>query len=246
MYTLVVVLGLGTIASADVLVMYDLIGSSPIAWLPALLACVLAIYLMARTDFLRSRGFDRGVLVELGGFVVAAAVIAYITLVAPGGSPLALALLGAVVWAIVTASAWGLMRRRPVRVIGERRLGDFVARVAELADEVAIVEGVSTLWRSVVGVELHASWTVAAGTPGTLGVAVGGDARWPLDAAVASWLVAHGEPLAIADLATMRLGLLRGPLEALGATGTTLVRAARRSRHAGRARRGEVRPRAAR
>lgn len=224
-YTLVAVLGLGTIASADILLIYDVVGSFPIAWLPALLACVLAIYLMARTDFLRSRGFDRGVLIELAGFVVATGIIAYITLAAPGGSPLELALLGALVWAIVTASAWGLVRRAPTRVIGARRLAEFVARVADLADEAAVIEKLSALWKTGIGLDVRAVWTTADDAFVRLGGegSVADAERWPVEPAVASWLVRHEEPLAMADLATMRLGPLRPHLEALGAYGATLV-----------------------
>ncbi len=217
--TLVVVLGLGTLASADVLVMYDVVDTSPISWLAALLACALALYLMARTDFLRSRGFDRGVLVEIGGIAVATAVIAYVTIAVPGGSPLALALLGAIVWAIVTGSTWALVQRRPVRVIGERRLAEFVAGVAELADEAAIAERLGALWKTAVGFDVHAHWI----HDGKGFVELGSSERRSLDPAIAMWLVRLAEPLALADLATMRLGPLRGPLETLGANGTTLV-----------------------
>ena len=224
-FTLAAVLGLGTIASADVLLMYDIVGSFPIAWLPALLACVLALYLMARTDFLRSRGVDRGVLIELGGFVVATGIIAYITVVAPGGSPLELALAGALVWAIVTASAWGLVRRRPTRVIGARRLAEFVAGVAEVADEGAVIATLSALWEGAMALDVRAAW--AMGDDAFL--RLGGDGspadaeRWPVEAQVATWLVRHEGPLAMGDLATMRLGALRPHLEALGAYGATLV-----------------------
>jgi hypothetical protein len=49
-------------------------------------------------------------------------------------------------------------------------------------------------------------------------------ATWELDRDVAAWLVAHAEPLAAADLATMRLGPIRPKLEAVGAArGATLL-----------------------
>jgi hypothetical protein len=53
----------------------------------------------------------------------------------------------------------------------------------------------------------------------------GGGARPPrtLDPDVATWLVVHNEPLAILDLSTMRLGALRGKLEALGTHGVQLI-----------------------
>ena len=218
-YSHLIVLGLGALASTDVLIIYDIVGVYPIAWLAMLIASGLGLYLMARTDFLRSRGFDRGALIEIGGFVTATVVIAYITFAAPGGSPLALALLGAVVWTIATAAAWGLVRRQPVRVIGERRLGEFVARVAELADEDAVVERLGALWKAAIGIDVRAAWALDDDAL----VRIGTTERWPLEPAVATWLVRHGEPLAMGDLATMRLGALRGQLAALGAYGATLV-----------------------
>jgi GAF domain-containing protein len=204
-YTLISVLGLGTVASTDLLLVYGVAGVYPIAWLPALLACGLAIYLMVRTDFLRSRGFDHGALIELGGAALATAVIAYITAVAPGGSALGLALLGALVWVIATASAWGVVRRRPVRVVGERRLAEFVASVPELATADEITARLGVLWKGAIGIELIGLSTRVIGPE------------------LAAWLVAHGEPLAMADLVTMRLAALRPQIEALGADGVTLV-----------------------
>jgi hypothetical protein len=48
--------------------------------------------------------------------------------------------------------------------------------------------------------------------------------RWELDPDIAAWLVEHGEPLAVADLATLWLGPLRPRLEAMvAARGATLL-----------------------
>ena len=99
---LVTALVLAAIGSSDLLLVHGVVGFYPIAWLPATIACGVALHLEIRTDLLRSRGLDRGALFELLGFVVAAALVA----------GLAYALHGA---AGVRRSRARALRRRPDR-----------------------------------------------------------------------------------------------------------------------------------
>ena len=211
MRMLVGILTLGAIASADALLLYGVWGSYPIAWVPALVAACIALYLILRTDLLRPQGLDRGVAVELAAFATSIAITGVLAL-ALHGSPGALAASSSVVWAILMGSAWAWERSRPPRVAGERALEQFVARVATLDDSAKIAERVSALWKNAIGVMVRATWTF----DGTTLVAVSGGTRRALDPDVAAWLVQLAGPFAVSDLATMRVGKLRPKLDALG------------------------------
>src|SRR5262249_8136205 len=118
-----------------------------------------------------------------------------------------------------TAIAWTLARARPVRVAGDRALDQFVTRVLQ-GDEKKLADRLAALWQKTLGITMGAmGWRGGGGLVGG-----GGERRWELAAGLAEWLVHHGAPLSISELATMRLGAMRGPLEALGtARGATLI-----------------------
>jgi GAF domain-containing protein len=203
------ILVFAAIASFDSLLLYSVWGFYPIAWLAATIAATLSLYLVVRTDFLRPQGFDRAVALELGFALIAFVILAGLMLVA--GPSLSIVVLGAVVWAACSGLAWGLMRARPVRVAGERALEQFVARVATIEDEAKIAERLGALWQTaIVGFEIRSLWwrdgatfTQAAGE------------QWTIEADVMSWFVNHSEALAVSDLATMKVGPIRGQLEAM-------------------------------
>ena len=228
MKVVVAALVLAAIGGTDMLLVHGVVGVYPIAWLPATIACGITLYLELATDLLRPRGFDRRVLFELVGFVIAAALVGALAFLLHGASPVAVAAIGGLVWMAVTAVMWWLGRqRRPPRVFGERALDQLVAALTDIDDDKPIAAGLSGLWQQV-SIAVRATWRAEraerakrAPSVGLLEITTG--AAWELDRDVAAWLVRHPEPLAAADLATTRLGPIREKLEAVvAARGATL------------------------
>ncbi|HEY5923991.1 MAG TPA: hypothetical protein VIV11_20065, partial [Kofleriaceae bacterium] len=204
------VLVVAAIGSIDTLLLYRVWGVYPIAWVSASIAAGVALYLVLRTDLLRPQGFDRGVAMELGLFMLSGAFVAGLTLLLGTASPLPLVTLGAIAWALMTGFAWASARGKPARVKGERELERFVARVPTFEDEKKLTEKLTSLWKTALGAELRTLWwrdgnelTTHDGT------------RWRVHPDVIAWLVQNAEPLAVTDLATMRLGPVRAKVEAL-------------------------------
>jgi hypothetical protein len=205
------VLVAGAIGSLDTLLLYRVWGVYPIAWLPASVAAGIALYLVVKTDLVRPQGFDRSVALELAAFAGSAIAIAAAAIAIGTASALPLVMLGALVWAVLTAVAWTLSRARPVRVKGERELEGFVARAGQLDTEAKIAERLGGLWKRAIGIEIRTLWW--RDQDGLISAA---GARWPIPHQAAAWLVQHGDALALTDLATMRLGAIRAQVEALG------------------------------
>jgi len=115
---------------------------------------------------------------------------------------------------------WWLERRRPAHpVFGERAIDRFTARLTEIDDERRVADWITALWRRI-DIVVRALWRAEAGQL----IDVTSGAAYEIDREVAAWLVEHGEPLAAADLATMRVGALRPRVEAwLALRGATLV-----------------------
>ena len=208
---LLVVLALGAVGSTDLLLVYDVGGSYPLAWVPGLIASAVALYLVLRTDLLRPQGLDRGVVIELAAFVVATGGFMVIAFVMADATAVAQAAAGSAVWAATTAVAWSLARRRPPSIAGDRELEQLVAELAEPEDAAQVGTLLTALWRDTIGVTIRTVWL---GGSETLH-AIGNDERWELDRGVPAWLVENAEPLAAGDLATMRLGPMRPKLEAM-------------------------------
>ncbi|HEY0483021.1 MAG TPA: SpoIIE family protein phosphatase [Kofleriaceae bacterium] len=215
---LVAAVVLAAVGGSDFLIVHGVLGFYPIAWLPATIACGITLYLELGTDLLRPRGFDRGALFELVGFGAAAALVGVLAYLLHGAAAVAIAAIAAAVWIAVTAVMWWLERRRPPeRVFGERALERFVAGLTDIDDDRRVGDGLAALWREVA-IAVRATWradpepAVDAAAGALLDVATG--ATCALDREVARWLVAHAEPLAAADLATMRLGPIRPRVEA--------------------------------
>ncbi|MEO8845525.1 MAG: SpoIIE family protein phosphatase [Kofleriaceae bacterium] len=193
------ILVLGAVGSIDALLLYGVWGFYPIAWLPALAAALVALYLVLRTDLVRPQGLDRRLAIELVTFVAAggAAVVLALFFV---GSPLTLAVAASIAWAALSGLAWGIDRARPTEVAEQRELEKFVARVATFEDGTRIADRLASLWKRAIGIEVRAT-------------------RWgaTLDLApeLAEWFAHDPQPLAVVDLATMQLRALRAPLEAL-------------------------------
>ena len=207
---LVGVMALATFGATDLLLVYNIAGWFPVAWLVATIAAVVGLYFELRTDMLRPQGFESDVVVEGLLFVTALVLIAALALLMRGASAVVLAVVGAIVWAVVLGIAWATRRARPVRVARARALEELVGALAEVDNEVTIAEQLGELWGEI-GIGVRRVWRV----DGERLVDVAGSATRPLDAEVASWLVDHDEAFAAPDLGTIRLGTLRPRLLAL-------------------------------
>ncbi len=211
---------LAAIGGTDLLLVHDVVGVYPIAWLPTTIACGITVYLELRSDLLRPRGFDRRAAIELGGFAAAALLIAGLAALREDAAPVAVALLASALWVTVIAALWSFERRRPPRRrFGERALAQLVAQLSDLEDDQPIARALAALWRQL-SILARATWRAEA--DGFTELATG--EAWRIDREVVAWLVEHGEPLAAADLATMRLGAIRPQVEAFVAShGATLI-----------------------
>jgi GAF domain-containing protein len=204
---LIAVLALGTIGSSDLLLVYEITGTFPIAWLPTGIAAGLAVYYEIKTDLLRPQGFDRGVFVELVAFAVTTVCIAVVTLLFGGAAPVAIAAIGSVVWATALGFSWARAKDRPVQIAHERALEQFIANLGDGDSDAKIAERLAALWKQVA-IEMRAVRRVETD---------------PVDPEVAAWFVTHGDALAASDLNTMLLGAIRPRLEALVGSGATLI-----------------------
>ena len=201
------ILVLGAVGSVDTLLLYGIWGFYPVAWLPALAAACVALHLVLRTDLVRPQGLDRRLALELATFVAAGGATIILALFFVD-SPLTLAAVASLAWASLSALAWGIDRARPARVTENRALEQFVARVATFEDGSKIAERLAALWKRAIGIEVRGTqWgDTLAVTP-----------------ELATWFVHNPQPLAVVDFATMRLGSIRKPLEALGGDPAALI-----------------------
>jgi hypothetical protein len=216
---LIAVLALGTVGAIDMLTVHKVWGAYPIAWLPAIVAGGIAVYLVRYTDLLRPQGYDRGAITEAAGFAISVVVVGAISLLFEGADPLSFVIVAGVVWGGALAGSWAISEQRPVRVAGERALEQFVSRLADVDDEREIGSRLAELWTGI-GVAARATWRAE----GEVLVDVATGTIWPLERAVATWLVEHGQAIAPTDLATIKLGAVRPALEALvTAHGASLI-----------------------
>lgn len=204
------VLVLVSLGASDLLIVYGLAGSYPIAWIPATLAALIAAYYELRSDLLRPQGVDTTALLEVAVLAGVIAALSVVVAVTGAAAPLAIAAGASLVWVVALGVVWARRRGRPARVAHERALEQLIAGLGELDSEPRIAERLAALWREI-GVSVRALWRVDGDR---LVDAATGAAR-PLDPELAVWLAGHGEPLAAADLGTMRVGVIRPKLEAL-------------------------------
>jgi hypothetical protein len=213
---LIGVLALGTIGASDLLLVYDIAGVFPLAWLCATIAALMSLYFELKTDLLRPQGFDRNILIEAIGFLIAMVVVAIGVLLVES-RPVPLAIGASLVWVSILGVTWALRSTQPVRVARERALEQFVATIGDVDLEGKIAERLAQLWQPV-GIEVRRTWRVETGSDGSELVEISGGLKRSLDREVSAWLVDHNEALASVDLGTMRLGEIRPKLEALVAT----------------------------
>jgi hypothetical protein len=209
---LAVVFVLCVIGVSDLLIVYGVAGTYPIAWVPATAAALIAVYYELRSDLLRPRGVDRAALLEVGVLALVIAGLAAVVAVTGADAPVAIAAGASLVWVAALGAVWARQHARPVRVAQERALEQFVVSLGELDSEPRIAQRLAALWQEI-GVEVQA--LLRADGERLVDVATG--AARELDPDVAAWLARRGELLAAGDLGTMRLGALRPRLEALTA-----------------------------
>jgi len=204
------VLLLCSIGASDLLIVYRVAGTYPVAWLPATTAALVAVYYELRSDLLRPQGLDRAALFEVAVLALVVGALSVVLVVAGAGTPGVIAAGASLVWAAALGAVWARKHARPVRVARERALEQFVVSLGDLDSEPRIVERLTELWKEIA-VEVRALLRVESDR--LVDVATG--AARELDPEVAAWLVSHGEMLAAADLGTMRLRAMRPKLEAL-------------------------------
>ncbi len=216
---LVAVLALGTIGSTDLLLVYGIWNTYPIAWLPAGICASLAVYYEIRSDLLRPQGFDRKMLVELIALVTTTVIVGAIVLLLGGGAAVTIATLGSIAWVIALGLAWAAAREQRVPISQERALDEFVSSVGDIDSDTAIHERLAVLWKEIA-IDMRGIGRVE----GDQLIAIDRDERSTLDPEIAEWFVKHGDALAANDLGTMLLGPIRPKLEALvNARGATLI-----------------------
>lgn len=204
-HLLVAVLAIGALGSADLLLAYRAFDLFPLAWMAAIVACGVTIYLVLATDVLRGTGIDREIALELAAYAAAAVVIGLLAGVFAGATPLALTLVTSGVFVIAVGIAWGIAARRAAATppADADALAE-IAAIAEIPDETQIAA------------RLRATWA-------RLGLADATIVRAFVAPDVATWLVARAEPLSAGELATMRVGAIRPQLEALFTGDVTLI-----------------------
>ncbi|MDQ3299372.1 MAG: SpoIIE family protein phosphatase, partial [Myxococcota bacterium] len=211
---LVGVLALGAIGSTDLLLVYDIGGYFPIAWLSATIAALAALRLELKTDLLRPQGFDRPIFIELLGFLITAVIVGVIALSLDDAAPVTLAVIASVVWTAVLGVTWTFAADQPVRIARERALEQLIAALGDVHEDAEIGRRLRTLWKEV-SIEVRHTFRA----DGDALVDVESGERRAIDREVAAWLVEHGEMLAAGDLGTMRVGPIRPMLEGLVARG---------------------------
>ncbi|MEO8700027.1 MAG: SpoIIE family protein phosphatase [Kofleriaceae bacterium] len=228
-HMIVAVLALGTIGASDLLLVYGITNTYPIAWLPTGIAAGLSVYYELKSDLLRPQGVDRRVIVELVAFLAALIAIAVTVVALSGVAPVAIAIVASIAWTVTLGIAWGLAPERSGRIASERALEELVVSLGELDGDAKIGARLATLWRTLA-IEMRVLERVDGEHLIDVGAVViktfpptGGNRR-TLDPEVAAWFVRHGDALAANDLGTMVLGAIRPKLEALvTASGATLI-----------------------
>jgi hypothetical protein len=218
------VLALGTIGSSDLLLVYNIGGVFPVAWLCAMIAALVALRYELKTDLLRPQGFDRGAAVEMLGTTTAVVIVGVLCFVLDSVGPLALACLATLAWTITLGLSWSFAEEQPVRIARERALETMVASLADVTTEAQVAAHLAALWKPIA-LEVKTTYRTVQldeGQPLVL-VDIASGRTKPLDGEVARWLVGHGELLAAGDLGTMRVGPIRPMLEALVTTSNMIV-----------------------
>ncbi len=216
---LVAVLALGTIGASDLLVVYGIWNTYPLAWLPGIIAASVAVYYELTTDLLRPQGVDRRMMFEILAFAGTLVITALVLVMLDQLAAVMITAIASLVWVISLGFAWSTSRDQPVRIARERALEQFIASVGELDSDAKIGERLGALWQEIA-IDLRVLERVDGDTLHP----VDGGERSALDPEVAAWLVEHGDALAAGDLGTMLLGPIRPKLEALvGAHGATLI-----------------------
>ena len=224
------VLALGTVGATDLLLVYDIVGVYPIAWLCAMVAALVTLRFELKTDLLRPQGFDRAAFVETLGTLIVVVVVGVLTVTFDNLGAIALAAIATSIWTVTLGITWSVVKDQPVRVARERALEVLVAELADVTTEADIAMRLTALWKTIA-IEVKTMHRVERDLPEDPAgpalpvrlVDVRTGSMRALDGEVARWLVNHGELLAAGDLGTMRVGPIRPMLEALVSTTTMMI-----------------------
>jgi hypothetical protein len=208
----VVLAVLSALTLSDSLLAYGIVGVYPFAWLPSLIAAVLALWAIERQDLLRGRGFDGAVAVELAVFAGAGAAVIAIAVAADGGrSALMLGI------AALAAGAMVVVGRTTVR--GQAMAGPspavdrFVDRVVAAGDAEAVGRGLAEILEGNRIATRVRVWAVLENRWVALHIPDGRSADLELPEEARAWLVRWRRTISVGDLATARLGSARDIIE---------------------------------
>ncbi len=203
---------LSVLTVSDTLIAYGLDGVFPLAWLPALIACLLSMHAIVRQDLLRGRGLDGAVSVELGVVTVAAIVLMVLGSLMVAGREAILVGVTA-----ISAGAMVIAGRSALRAAG--RAGSTVA-VDRFADKVVAGGDADAAGRALAELlEGHGLlqqvrvWGQDEGRWRPLHLPTGAIAELEVPEPVRAWLVETRRTVTVGDLATARLGARRAAIE---------------------------------
>lgn len=208
----VVLAVLSALTLSDSLLAYGVVGVYPFAWLPSLIAAVLALWAIERQDLLRGRGLDGAVAVELAVFATAGAAVVAIAVAAD--SARSVLMLGV---AAVAAGAMVVVGRTTVR--GQAMAGPtpavdrFVDRVVAAGDADAVGRGLAELLEGNRIATRVRVWAVLENRWVALHIPRGLSADLELPEEARAWLVRWRRTISVGDLATARLGAARDIIE---------------------------------
>lgn len=238
----------------DGLLAHGTIDTYPLVPACALIAAAMLWWYVARHDILRARGFDDGVAIELGVMLVGA-LGATAVVWARGEHSHHLLLAFAVALVLVGAAGLALWWRsaRASRAQARGAAAPAGAVTLEVASLAELQQQAAMAAAAAAPVEAVRLWLV---TDDGVATDVFSGAREPVDGEVQAYLARSGQPLVAGDLATVRLGARRAPLEHLLATcgpdvlvplreGDKLIGVLGARRQGGRALRGRERARLA-
>jgi serine phosphatase RsbU (regulator of sigma subunit) len=203
---------LSVLTISDTLIAYGHAGMYPLAWLPGLIAAVLALWAMLRDNLLRGRGLDRAVTVELVVFSTAAVALLVLAGLLVDGRDVIV--IGA---AAVAAGAMVIAGRSAVQadaVAGPSLAVDrFADRAIASGDAGTVGRGLAELLESHRLLDQVRVWGKDEGRWRALHLPAGATNDLDVPDEVRAWLVESRRTIAVGDLATARLGPRRATIE---------------------------------
>ncbi|HUH02470.1 MAG TPA: PP2C family protein-serine/threonine phosphatase [Kofleriaceae bacterium] len=213
---------LAIIAASDALLANGY-GVYPFGVVPGAVAVFLALKAVREDDFLRARGFDTATAVELAVVVGALGALAGVLALLhwqDAATPTAIAVIAVPVLGLAHVGMMMARRRfgelAAVEEGADQGLEEFVDLAGRVRDEPELLAPLRALFEAHAGISEVQLMTVGPGGALTLVETASEEAESPgvvVDARVRAWLLSNPGPLVQEELATMRLGGLRGPIE---------------------------------